>query len=193
MTSDSRLHRRRKAAGILSPGADNPGIHRSGNAIGAFQAGFAARSRGDRKRELFQSTRPHKDSTSTGAGFNPRAPRGARRRPWDRSCTPGCFNPRAPRGARPSLMVLWFPISVFQSTRPARGATCLSHAVAECSLVSIHAPRAGRDSHKLRMVYILMVSFNPRAPRGARPKLLAYLGEGNIVSIHAPRAGRDIR
>ena len=34
---------------ILSPGADNPGIYRSSGAIGAFQAGFTARSCKDRK------------------------------------------------------------------------------------------------------------------------------------------------
>ena len=58
---------------------------------------------------------------------------------------------------------------MFQSTRPVRGATA-SHAMMRASIaVSIHAPRAGRDSlHRI---------FLHRA----------------AVSIHAPRAGRDGR
>ena len=57
------------------------------------------------------------------------------------------FNPRAPRGARHSLNCKLIPSQKFQSTRPARGATCDSWL-----LIS----ERQRD-------------FNPRAPRGARP------------------------
>ena len=78
----------------------------------------------------------------------------------------------------------------FQSTRPVRGATKIYHKEIEQHIISIHAPRAGRDLHKAterkKRTY-----FNPRAPCGAR------LGDcrGDFVvsriSIHAPRAGRD--
>ena len=78
--------------------------------------------------------------------FNPRAPRGARH------LLLFClgmllldFNPRAPRGARPFGNIPLLQIIIFQSTRPARGATS-----------------RGIDL-KSRLEY-----FNPRAPRGAR-------------------------
>ena len=77
------------------------------------------------------------------------------------------FNPRAPRGARRisgiGLLRRW----LFQSTRPARGATYLESLASRYHYVSIHAPRAGRD------------------------KVLAAEFVGIVVSIHAPRAGRD--
>ena len=79
---------------------------------------------------------------------------------------------------------------MFQSTRPARGATRVDAGFErECS-VSIHAPREGRDRHGQHCTHELFVSihapregrdieafvglvgggsFNPRAPRGARP------------------------
>ena len=55
----------------------------------------------------------------------------------------------------------------FQSTRPARGATSITGFVRAMMFVSIHAPRTGRD--------------------------MADNGTGRIlyVSIHAPRTGRD--
>ena len=80
--------------------------------------------------------------------------------------------------------------SIFQSTRPARGATpagaglklfrCISiHAPREgrdvaaseaipAISISIHAPREGRDSVGLSVSVVLGTYFNPRAPRGAR-------------------------
>ena len=58
--------------------------------------------------------------------------------------------------------------SVFQSTRPARGATLSRSTVTVLCVVSIHAPRAGRDASSERT---------------------SHCDHG--VSIHAPRAGRD--
>ncbi len=57
---------------------------------------------------------------------------------------------------------------MFQSTRPARGATDQGAVINANIEVSIHAPRAGRDE------------------RAGPP------GPAMTVSIHAPRAGRDI-
>ena len=78
-----------------------------------------------------------------------------------------CFNPRAPRGARPGK----------------RHNESMVHGV------SIHAPRAGRDSRSLGDG-IRRQGFNPRAPRGARHQSSSQLVRKQ-VSIHAPRAGRD--
>ncbi len=60
--------------------------------------------------------------------------------------------------------------SLFQSTRPVRGATWYCFLARYRPDVSIHAPRAGRDATEAVFVRIL-----------------------TYVSIHAPRAGRDFR
>ncbi len=57
---------------------------------------------------------------------------------------------------------------MFQSTRPARGATDAVRILDMSIFVSIHAPRAGRDNQMVSLGAAKM-SFNPRAPRGARP------------------------
>ncbi len=101
---------------------------------------------------MFQSTRPARGAT----GLCPR---------WRSPNV--CFNPRAPRGARPASAVSVMPALAFQSTRPARGATRPLSEAARSLIVSIHAPRAGRD----RTEALSMNSL--------------------FVSIHAPRAGRD--
>ena len=103
--------------------------------------------------------------------FNPRAPRGARPQirtdhaadehvsihapRVGRDCThrerpPWCsrFNPRAPRGARPAHGDKSVLRVLFQSTRPAWGATSAHGGSGAPRGVSIHAPRVGRDSNK---------------------------------------------
>ena len=57
-------------------------------------------------------------------------------------------------------------------------------------MVSIHAPRAGRD-RGVMPCSLTSSSFNPRAPCGARPLTRALGPSRTAVSIHAPRAGRD--
>ena len=122
------------------------------------------------------------------------------------------FNPRAPRGARLQDSTIATTSDAFQSTRPAWGATWRMCAVQVGIAISIHAPRVGRDGLSMpKSAYLLY--FNPRAPRGARPQLVATLLEGiafqstrpawgatrsqelrrcqHMISIHAPRVGRD--
>ncbi len=77
------------------------------------------------------------------------------------------FNPRAPRGARLRRFARGNPLSKFQSTRPARGATWNGIQQRMDEGVSIHAPRAGRDRYVPRWPNC-GCCFNPRAPRGAR-------------------------
>ena len=81
---------------------------------------------------------------------------------------PENFNPRAPRGARHFANVERKIDSVFQSTRPSRGATAKAREIADRYYISIHAPLAGRDSCSSNCLFISSY-FNPRAPRGARP------------------------
>ena len=79
---------------------------------------------------------------------------------------------------------------MFQSTRPVRGATAGIIKGYELLFVSIHAPRAGRDKPR-RQIQAGHVSFNPRAPCGARQVVGNLQSDSLRVSIHAPRAGRD--
>jgi len=133
---------------------------------------------------------PAQTGRLTISGFNPRAPRGAR-------LCPGCKDVRD---------------YVFQSTRPARGATLAVLHRHVVGVVSIHAPRAGRDLQAFGVVSVHM-RFNPRAPRGARQSPATVVFQAaefqstrpargatagterfqpvRFVSIHAPRAGRD--
>ncbi len=55
------------------------------------------------------------------------------------------FNPRAPCGARPSVTASDNGKVLFQSTRPLRGATRRAERSNASSVISIHAPLAGRD------------------------------------------------
>ena len=148
---------------------------------------------------MFQSTRPARGATlpvrreAHTRKVSIHAPRAGR----DHSSLPasvdsGCFNPRAPRGARPPKAHLGEIYVLFQSTRPARGATFLSILSEQSKPVSIHAPRAGRDDG-CTSARSGIRCFNPRAPRGARPQRVRRNVFRGKVSIHAPRAGRDLQ
>ena len=145
----------------------------------------------------FQSTRPMRGATPLLRGnlqpridFNPRAPYGARpsknlisvqsysisihapHAGRDRTrllltATRSNFNPRAPCGARHVDGQELLYLKSFQSTRPMRGATGAGGADCPASIISIHAPHAGRDLHRHRQRRVSQ-NFNPRAPCGAR-------------------------
>ena len=99
-------------------------------------------------------------------GFNPRAPRGARRVEAARSTLGPSFNPRAPRGARQIMLIMAAGNHCFNPRAP-RGARQFARHFRFLCEVSIHAPRAGRDTDRYSFCKI------------------------QKVSIHAPRAGRD--
>ena len=122
--------------------------------------------------------------------FNPRAPRGARLvgvfaiiidiyisihapregrdRQQDRKPHRRCnFNPRAPRGARPLSSSNALTGTPFQSTRPARGATFNVGDIVPFFLISIHAPREGRDLAGEPVTYARAVFQSTRPARGA--------------------------
>ena len=103
-------------------------------------------------------------------------------------------------------------MSALQSTHPARGATVSSKVPLGGIVVSIHAPRAGRDSNDL-WIDKYRKRFNPRTPQGGRQarffsniqaqklqsthpsrgatQLLFDFDRLFPVSIHAPLAGCD--
>ena len=145
--------------------------------------------------------------------FNPRAPCGARRGYRLQKCqTKIDFNPRAPCGARRSKFQPQGGKTVFQPTRPLRGATVLQYLPHE--LVGFQPTRplrgATRQAHERAAQGGY---FNPRAPCGARPvpdvcyRIAARFqptrplrGATHFVtdyaaligiSTHAPLAGRD--
>ena len=81
------------------------------------------------------------------------------------------------------------PVPPFQSTRPVRGATKARVRFYTQVEVSIHAPRAGRDS-------VLTKNLKTRSFQSTRPVRGATRGRCSgisiaTVSIHAPREGRD--
>ena len=161
-------------------GRDIHGSHNSSNGA-CFNPRAPRGARPDRVGTLdevlqFQSTRPARGATNRLRHFvrpwkvSIHAPRAGRdpMRIFSWSPEP-CFNPRAPRGARHPLTMSSARLIMFQSTRPARGATGDAAAPSDSLGVSIHAPRAGRDN------------------------IYAAAGVMGVVSIHAPRAGRDVR
>ena len=123
------------------------------------------------------------------------------------------FNPHAPRGARRRLVVADGRVIKFQSTCPARGTTGGAMVEYTAALpisihvpreghdfykqdyqdqhgISIHVPREGHDSHKRRQQRSGS-HFNPRAPRGARPKpRLSISGRASNFNPRAPRGAR---
>ena len=136
-----------------------------------------------------------------------------------RDCGPGwcrrdCgnFNPRAPCGARQTDIFGETYTTIFQSTRPLRGATgAVLEALQKIRFQSTRPLRGATSQQKLSGT--CSRHFNPRAPCGARPGIdnresniakfqstrplrgattcaVAEAWQTNI-SIHAPLAGRD--
>ena len=146
--------------------------------------------------------------------FNPRAPCGARRAVQEQYAPNQHFNPRAPCGARPGSPTATIMLTLFQSTRPMRGATASSSA-RPCTARRYFNPRApcGARHRRPLSISFLLKYFNPRAPCGARLLMMpdSYIlskfqstrpmrgatlraGRGYAgvsISIHAPHAGRD--
>jgi len=130
------------------------------------------------RRLQFQSTRPARGATQRALDGcfsflfqSTRPARGATGRRVDRRGTQR-FNPRAPRGARRSFSYSLCTGIGFQSTRPARGATSGK----SCALSQwvFQSTRPARGATQARSGQGAMASFNPRAPRGARPESWAW-------------------
>ena len=103
----------------------------------------------------------------------------------------GHFNPRAPCGARPpgtrtrerNDMISIHAPRAGRDSRPA-----LPGGVVRA--ISIHAPRAGRDIPQTMAGMSPAIFQSTRPVRGATGERSHEPGQGHI-SIHAPRAGRD--
>ena len=125
---------------------------------------------------------------------------------------PANFNPRPPRGGRRKPTIWFRDSSIFQSTPPARGATCLAMERRDCKAISIHAPREGGDLTIKRHSINAVFQSTPHARGATLPKrscssltvfqstppargatLLLRRCRGILaISIHAPREGGDV-
>ena len=125
---------------------------------------------------LFQSTRPMQ---------------GATRESHDRVSRDDSFNPRAPCGARRVRGPIGLVLTRFQSTRPVWGATSIVLVLRARHKVSIHAPRVGRDLIS-RIRDRGGLSFNPRAPCGARRQSASQPLKPHCFNPRAPCGARLI-
>ena len=98
------------------------------------------------------------------------------------------FNPRAPCGARPTRRQKARWDALFQSTRPMRGATFWRNGILQYRSVSIHAPHAGRDTCRSNSP-VSMRRFNPRAPCGARQRIIVKVIAEFVFQSTRPMRG----
>ena len=101
------------------------------------------------------------------------------------------FQSTPPRGGRLILIGILISRVQFQSTPPARGATCAVCCLSFAFAISIHAPREGGDVRELlNAVGALAISIH--APREGGDGMYMYEIVGvQDISIHAPREGGD--
>ena len=100
--------------------------------------------------------------------FNPRTPRGVRLAADAPTPPHPCISIHAPReGCDTAIAASYTPLDLFQSTHPARGATCAEHCDRHPCGISIHAPREGCDVWAM-VPSSMSTYFNPRTPRGVR-------------------------
>ena len=125
-------------------------------------------------------------SRRAGFGFNPRAPRGAR---LQRSTTNA--HTRASVITRSAQALLFEYIVSIHAPRAGRDnhLSAITQ-VSDSFAVSIHAPRAGRDGGPIKHAVSVTEFQSTRPARGATTSR-REAGSTSGVSIHAPRAGRD--
>ena len=145
---------------------------------------------------LFQSTRPLWGATSTVyvpvsvTVFQSTRPLwGATAVPVDDAC-PQIFQSTRPLWGATALKERVERAEKFQSTRPLWGATAGAAAEPVGLSISIHAPLVGRDN-QTRPGEDHLADFNPRAPCGARHRLLLIgMGDGKDFNPRAPCGAR---
>ena len=147
--------------------------------------------------DVFQSTRPARGAmglalaASLVAHVSIHAPRTGRDHVPALAPAPVPVSIHAPRTGRDlTIPTPFFLFRLFQSTRPARGATMTYSEHRRASRVSIHAPRTGRDNLVSFRTPLLCLFQSTRPARGATSRRSCDFSRRQ-VSIHAPRAGRD--
>ena len=99
------------------------------------------------------------------------------------------FNPRSPRGERLTLPSSCSSSKGFQSTLPAWGATPDGRHTRRDRRISIHAPRVGSDSRRCSTSSEKQ-NFNPRSPRGERPRAQSWRCTRHDFNPRSPRGER---
>ena len=122
--------------------------------------------------------------------FNPRPPRGGRRRHLKSCRYPHRFQSTPPARGATRGANNGHAGNLFQSTPPARGATHASSITATKQHYFNPRPREGGDYFSLFLRFA-PPNFNPRPPRGGRLRLPPAGGLLCRISIHAPREGGD--
>ncbi len=136
-----------------------------------------------------RGARPDALTTCAALGsFNPRAPRGARRFQGLSGKCVSCFNPRAPRGARPRSRNA--PPNLGVSIRAPHGGRDVSIVAGNRVLVKFQSARPTGGATHDHTLTICWVSFNPRAPRGARHRARWQRRRGKCFNPRAPRGAR---
>ena len=129
-----------------------------------------------------------------GANFNPRPPRGGRRFISAGQRRNLCdFNPRPPRGGRLCSSVCSSLALSFQSTPPARGATATMSITIQDHSISIHAPREGGDSEKMRWKTTYYTFQSTPPARGATKRRHSFKPLYKHFNPRPPRGGRQQR
>ena len=123
--------------------------------------------------------------------FNPRSPCGERRAELSKAIREELFQSTLPVRGATAGGYSSRRLRQFQSTLPVRGATLSSPRHQEPLLISIHAPRAGSDSHIFSPHFGQSIFQSTLPVRGATKLYLRRWISDNI-SIHAPRAGSDV-
>ena len=146
--------------------------------------------------------------------FNPRTPRGVRLAADAPTPPHPCISIHAPReGCDTAIAASYTPLDLFQSTHPARGATCAEHCDRHPCGISIHAPREGCDRGHLRAGRLKLFqsthpargatsgtgrnrphrpNFNPRTPRGVRQQTLPKSREFAWLNLLICTRGRRL-
>ena len=146
----------------------------------------------------FQSTLPARGATFSlqkfsfpATHFNPRSLHGERRSKSALPSTSSDFNPRSLHGERQCNNPRPAPGRLFQSTLPARGATCRvpqeSRLQGDFNPRSLHGERPGRAHSRPSLS-----GFQSTLPaRGATRITARYIQRARRISIHAPCTGSD--
>ena len=145
----------------------------------------------------FQSTHPARGATTrtstaqANVRFQSTHPaRGATAHKRDHARRILYFNPRTPRGVRRRRFMGLSSLDQFQSTHPARGATWREGLKSSSPLFQSTHPARGATSLPLWRAGRRR-DFNPRTPRGVRRFFCCPRFSQRLISIHAPREGCD--
>ena len=99
------------------------------------------------------------------------------------------FNPRSPRGERRKILTLMKSISEFQPALPSRGATYCYQLLLRKHQISTRAPLAGSDRRGAENNAGEVIS--TRAPLAGSDDISKLSGALDIISTRAPLAGSD--